>query len=138
MFAKLSLTGHEVIPGDLQACHHLKQKETVIVTFKSRKQKQKILIDRTGLEKLGFLVNQTLCSSKQVQEHVVPLVILCSWRYEVQVFASPCTSPCTKWNRLCKEKCLNKFKYSVFSVFLFSDSIILVENVTTCSWNDCE
>ena len=32
----------------------------------------------TGLEKLGFLVNETPCSSKQVQEHVVPLVILCS------------------------------------------------------------
>ena len=32
----------------------------------------------TGLEKLGFLVNETPCSSKQVQEHVLPQVILCS------------------------------------------------------------
>ena len=37
-----------------------------------------IFIIITGLEKLGFLVNETACSSKQVQEHVVPLVILCS------------------------------------------------------------
>ena len=51
----------------------------------------------TGLEKLGFLVNETPCSSKQGQEHVVPLAILWSLqRYDVQVFALPCTSPCTK------------------------------------------
>ena len=37
-----------------------------------------IFIIITGLEKLGFLVNETACSSKQVQEYVVPLVILCS------------------------------------------------------------
>ena len=37
-----------------------------------------IFIIITGLEKLGFLVNETACSSKQVQEHVAPLVILCS------------------------------------------------------------
>ena len=34
----LSLTGHEVIPDDLQACHRLKKKEIVIVKFKYRKQ----------------------------------------------------------------------------------------------------
>ena len=33
----LSLTGHEDIPDDLQACHRLKKKETVIVKFKFRK-----------------------------------------------------------------------------------------------------
>ena len=31
-----------------------------------------------GLEKLSFLVNLPLCYLKQVQELVVPLVILCS------------------------------------------------------------
>ena len=30
----LSLTGHEVKPDDLQACHRLKKKESVIVKFK--------------------------------------------------------------------------------------------------------
>ena len=45
----LSLIGHEVIPDDLQACHRLKKKEIVIVKFKSRKQKQNILIDRKNL-----------------------------------------------------------------------------------------
>ena len=34
-----SLTGHEVILDDLQACHLLKKKETVIMKFKFRKQK---------------------------------------------------------------------------------------------------
>ena len=32
----LSLTGHEVKPDDLQACHRLKKKESVIVKFKCR------------------------------------------------------------------------------------------------------
>ena len=33
----LSLTGNEVKPNDLQACHRLKKKESVIVKFKCRK-----------------------------------------------------------------------------------------------------
>ena len=45
----LSLTGHEVIPDDLQACHRFKKKETVIVKFEFTKQKRKILIDRKNL-----------------------------------------------------------------------------------------
>ena len=45
----LCLTGHEVIPDDLQAYHRLKKKEIVIVKFKSRKQKWNILIDRKNL-----------------------------------------------------------------------------------------
>ena len=45
----LSLTGHEVIPDDLQACHRPKKKETVIVKLKFRKQKRKILIDWKNL-----------------------------------------------------------------------------------------
>ena len=51
----------------------------------------------TGLEKLGFLVHKSLCSSKQVQENVVCLVILCTLRlYKVHAFTSLCTSSCTK------------------------------------------
>ena len=45
----LSLTGHEVTPDDLQACHHLKKKDIVIVKFKCRKQKHSIIINRKNL-----------------------------------------------------------------------------------------
>ena len=44
-----SLTGHEVTPNDLQACHRLKKKESVIVKFKCRKLKQKVLVNRKNL-----------------------------------------------------------------------------------------
>ena len=56
------------------------------------------------LEKLGFLVYKSLCSSNQVQENV-HLIILCSLSlYKVHVFATSCTSLCTKWNRLWKDR----------------------------------
>ena len=45
----LSLTGNEVKPDDLQACHRLKKKEAVIVKFNCRKLKQKVLINRKNL-----------------------------------------------------------------------------------------
>ena len=45
----LSLTGHEVKPDDLQACHCLKKKDTAIVKFKYMKQKRSILISRKNL-----------------------------------------------------------------------------------------
>ena len=41
----LSLTGHEVKPDDLQACHRLKKKASVIVKFKCRKLKHKVLVN---------------------------------------------------------------------------------------------
>ena len=73
----------------------------------------------SGLEELGFLVNESPCSSKQVQENIVRLVIFCSsWRYEVKVFTSPCTSLCNKSNRLGKEKCWNKIRYGYIQCFL--------------------
>ena len=37
IYEALSLTGNEVKPNDLQACHRLKKKESVIVKFKCRK-----------------------------------------------------------------------------------------------------
>ena len=93
--------------------------------------------DTSGLEKLGFLVNKNLCSSNQVQENVMCLVIFCFLLcYEVKVFPSPCTSLCIKSNRLWKEKCWNKFRYSYIQYFFFSDSIITLENITTCFWKD--
>ena len=45
----LSLTGHEVKPDDLQACHCLKKKESVIVKFKCRKLKRRVLVKRKNL-----------------------------------------------------------------------------------------
>ena len=42
----LSLTGNKVSPGDLNASHRLKKKENVIVKFKSRKLKYKIISNR--------------------------------------------------------------------------------------------
>ena len=45
----LSLTGYKVKSDDLQACHSLKKKDTVIVKFKCRKQKCSILINRKNL-----------------------------------------------------------------------------------------
>ena len=92
--------------------------------------------DTSGLEKLGFLVNKSLCSSKQVQENVVCLVIFCFLlRYKVKVFPSPCTSLCTKSNRLWKENVEINLGTAIFSIF-FSDSIITLENITTCFWKD--
>ena len=45
----LSLTAHEVKPDDLQACHCLKKKESVIVKFKCRKLKQRVVVNRKNL-----------------------------------------------------------------------------------------
>ena len=45
----LSLTGYEVKPDDLQACHRLKKNDTAIVKFKCTKQKRSILINKTNL-----------------------------------------------------------------------------------------
>ena len=60
----LSLTGHEVIPDDLQACHRLKKKEIVIVKFKSRKQKRNILIDRKNLRNKSENLSQLKFAGK--------------------------------------------------------------------------
>ena len=45
----LSLTGHEVKPDDLQACHRLKKKESVTVKCKCRKLKRSVLVNRKNL-----------------------------------------------------------------------------------------
>ena len=39
----LSLTGISVEPDDLQACHHMRKKGRVIIKFKWRKQKYRVL-----------------------------------------------------------------------------------------------
>ena len=46
-----------------------------------------MMIPMERMEKLGFLVHESPCSWKQVQENVVRLVILCTlWLYEVHAF----------------------------------------------------
>ena len=45
----LSQTEHEVKPDNLQACHHLKKKELVIVKFECRKLKWRVLVNRKNL-----------------------------------------------------------------------------------------
>ena len=54
----MPLTGHVVQPDDLQACHRLKKKNTVIVKFKCRKQKRNILISRKSLHNKSDVPNQ--------------------------------------------------------------------------------
>ena len=96
----------------------------------------------SGLEKLGFLMNESLCSLKQVQENVVCLVIFCFLqRYKIKVLASQCTSLCIKSNR-CGKKNVEMHSgtatwWAIFCIF-FSDSIIIFENITTCFWNNCD
>ena len=46
IFKALSLTGNKISHDDLEACHRLKKKENVIVKFKSRKLKYKIINNR--------------------------------------------------------------------------------------------
>ena len=53
-----SLTGHEAKPDDLQACHRLNKKHTVIVKFKCRKQKRSILVDRKNLRNKSDVLTQ--------------------------------------------------------------------------------
>ena len=74
VFAKLTLPlpGHEVKPDDLQAYHRLNKKNTVMVKFKCRKQKRRILINRKNvlnksdvLTRLNFsgrfFVSESMC-----------------------------------------------------------------------------
>ena len=45
----LSLTGVNVVPVDLQACHQMKRSDRVIVKFKCCKQKQSLMYQRKNL-----------------------------------------------------------------------------------------
>ena len=60
----LSLIGHEVKPNDLQACHRLKKKEWLIVKFKFRKIKQKVLVNRKNLRNKSEDLRQLKFSGK--------------------------------------------------------------------------
>ena len=43
-----SLTGITVEPEDLQSCHRTKRKDSVIIKFKFKKQKYRVLFDRNN------------------------------------------------------------------------------------------
>ena len=61
-------------------------------------------------EKLGLLVHESQFSLKQVQENIVPLIILCNlWLNEVHMFVSSCTSSCTKWNMLWEDAAMQQY-----------------------------
>ena len=45
----LSLTGVNVVPEDLQACHRMKRSDRVTVKFKCHKQKQSLMYKRKNL-----------------------------------------------------------------------------------------
>ena len=60
----LSLTGHEVKPDDLQACHRLKKKESVIVKCKCRKLKRSVLVNRKNLRNKSEDLRQPRFSGK--------------------------------------------------------------------------
>ena len=60
----LSLTGHEVKPNDLQACHRLKKKELVIEKFKCRKLKQKVLVNQQNVQNKSEDLRQLRFSGK--------------------------------------------------------------------------
>ena len=78
----------------------------------------------SGLERFEFLVHESPCSSQKVQENVVHHVISgSSWPYEVHLFASWCNLSWTKWNRLCKNKYWNKFRYSRIQCFFISQIV---------------
>ena len=46
----LSLTGISAEPDDLQACHRMKKKDCVIIKFKCKKQKYRVLLIRITLQ----------------------------------------------------------------------------------------
>ena len=47
---ELSLTGISVEPNDLQACHHMRKKDCIILKFKSRKEQHHVLLNQKPLQ----------------------------------------------------------------------------------------
>ena len=60
----LSLTGNEVYPDDLEACHCVKKKENVIIKFKSRKLKYKVINNRKIMKNKSKELNELKFSNK--------------------------------------------------------------------------
>ena len=60
----LSLTGLSVEPDDLQACHCMRKKDRVIIKFKCRKQKHRVLSNRKTLQNKSHDLTQLKFSGK--------------------------------------------------------------------------
>ena len=60
----LSLTGTSVEPDDLQACHRIRKKGRVIIKFKCRKQKHRVLVNRKTLQNKSLDLTQLKFSRK--------------------------------------------------------------------------
>ena len=60
----LSLTGISVEPDDPQACHRLREKDRVIIKFKCRKQKHRVLSNRKTLQNKSVDLTQLKFSGK--------------------------------------------------------------------------
>ena len=54
----LSLTGTSVEPDDLQACHRMRKKDCIIIKFKCRKQKHRVLLNRKTLQNKSLDLTQ--------------------------------------------------------------------------------
>ena len=54
----LSLTGNKVSPDDIEVCNRLKKKENVIIKFKSRKLKHKIINNRKIMKNKSKELNE--------------------------------------------------------------------------------
>ena len=78
----ISLTGQEVTPDDLRACHRLKNKDRVILKFKDRKLKHSVQINRKVLQQKSLELSQLKFSGK--------LFISNSMCYENQQLAYKC------------------------------------------------
>ena len=72
----LPLIEHEVKPDDLQACHCLRKKESVIIQFKCRKLKRSVLVNRKNfrnnsedLRQLRFSGNLFISESMCHENH---------------------------------------------------------------------
>ena len=70
------MTGTTVTPDDLQACHRMKNKEKIIVKFKDRKQRKKVIFNWKELKTKGeqlrdvqfgpsLFINDSMCFETQ-------------------------------------------------------------------------
>ena len=60
----LSLRGIPVEPDDLQACHHMRKKDHIIIKFKCRKQKHHVLLNHKTLQNKSLDFTQLKFSRK--------------------------------------------------------------------------
>ena len=60
----LSLTGISVEPDDLQGCHRMRKKDCIIIKFKCRKQKHRVLLNSKTLQNKSLDLTQLKFSGK--------------------------------------------------------------------------